>query len=249
MRRLVRRRSGHILPTLKRKGDTVDRIYRQLKDLILQYEFHPGERLVAQELAKRFHVSRTPVAQALVRLEQESFVVGRPNRGYQIAEIEPAEAVELFGLREALEAYAAEQAARAAITPAALDRLRERMGEYDRLMGEPVLSRRKLLLDFAFHIAITELAGNAKITDILTRTFERLIMKRKIEGVPSRGIVTVREHEAIYSAIAQGDSARAAALIRQHIQNSRDNLLQHLKMKRALFEDDTAGQPVGEVTP
>ena len=60
--------------------------------------------------------------------------------------------------------------------------------------------------------------------------------------------MTVREHDAIFNAIALGDGVRAPELIRQHIQNSRDNLLQHLKMKRALFEVDTAGQPVGEVT-
>jgi DNA-binding GntR family transcriptional regulator len=222
-------------------------VYRGIKELLLQYGFRPGERLVAQELAERFHVSRTPIGQALARLEQEGYVLGRPNRGYQVAEIQPGEAVELFGLREALEAFTVELAASSAITPAMHARLRDRMEEYEQLTGEPLLSRRKLLLDYAFHIAIAELAGNTKITEILTRTFERLIMKRKIEGVPSRGMVTVREHGAIYSALTQGDGVRAAALIRQHVRSSRDNLLQHLKMRQALFEDDTAGQPVEEV--
>jgi DNA-binding GntR family transcriptional regulator len=230
------------------KGDAVDRIYRELKELILQDELRPGQRLVAQDLAGRFHVSRTPVAQALIRLEQEGYAVGRPNRGFQIAEVEPGEAEELFGLREALEVYAGAQAAQASHSPAALLRLQGRMRNYAQLKGEPVLSRRKLLLDFAFHMAIAEMAGNAKVCEVLSRTFERLIMKRKIEGVPSRGILTVREHQAIYNAIAKHDATGAVALLRQHIQNSRANLLHYLRVKEALFKLDTPGIPVDEVS-
>lgn len=217
----------------RRSGDLGDQVYRRLKELILEYEFRPGARLVSEDIARRFDVSRTPVNHALARLEREGLVWWRANRGYQIAEIDAEEAAELFGLREALEAFTVERAA-ATRTPAALRELRREMLEYARLGSQP-LSRQKLVLDRAFHMAIAELAGNRRLCDILAQTFERLILKRRIEGLPSRGKVTLDEHALIFEAIAASKPALAVRRMREHIAHSRDNLLQHLADKRALF--------------
>lgn len=220
-------------PVPKRHGDLGDRVYRQLKALILQYEFRPGHRLVTHDLAQRFEVSRTPVNQALARLEHEGYVTSRPNRGFQIAEIEPREADELFGLREALEAYAVELAAQRQ-TPAQMRDLRARMQDYAALGRQP-LSRQKFLLDRALHLAIADMAGNARLRDMLDQVFERIILKRKIEGLVSRGMVTVREHQDIYDAISARDATLAVRRMREHIRHSCGNLLRHLEGRRDLF--------------
>jgi DNA-binding GntR family transcriptional regulator len=219
----------------RRSGDLGDQVYRRLKELILEYEFRPGERLISQEIAERFEVSRTPVNHALTRLEREGMVTWRPNRGYQIGEIDADEARELFELREALEAFAVERAA-ARRTSEALRELRWHLAEYARLGTQP-LSRQKLLLDRGFHMKIAEMAGNARLQETLGQVFERLILKRRIEGLPSRGKMTVDEHAQIFEAIAAGKPALAVRRMRQHVEHSRTNLLNHLEGKRALFPD------------
>ena len=64
-----------------------------------------------------------------------------------------------------------------------------------RLATQP-LSRQKLLLDRSLHLAIADMAGNRRLRDMLGQAFERLILKRRIEGLPSRGMITVQEHAA-----------------------------------------------------
>lgn len=177
-------------------------------------------------------MSRTPVNHALARLEQEGYIGSRPNRGYTIAEIEPEEAGELYDLREALESFAMERAVERQ-SPARMREIRRRMLEYSRLGWEP-LSRRKLLLDCTFHTAIAKMAGNNRLLEMLNQVFERVILKRTSEGLVSRGELTVREHQAIYDAITARNPALAVQRVREHIRNSRTNLLEHLQAMRAL---------------
>lgn len=178
-------------------------------------------------------MSRTPVNHALGRLEREGLVCWRPNRGYQIAEIERDEAGELFELREALEAFAVERATERR-TPSTMRELRQRMLAYARLGRQP-LTREKLLLDRAFHMTIADIAGNKRLQEALDQVFERLILKRSIEALPGRGTTTVREHEEIFRAIARGNRRLGIDRMRAHIRNSCHNLLEHLDGKRALF--------------
>lgn len=217
-----------------RKGDVVDFIYSGVKGLILEYEYRPGQRIILQDLADRFSVSRTPVSQALIRLEREGYAVWRPNRGYQVAEMEASEAGELYSVREALEAYAAEVAAHVRTRQSSAELL-ERVREYEALKSQP-LDRRVLVADRKFHIAIADMAGNATLRTLLDSVFERLIMKRKIEGAISRRDERIREHIAIYRAIVDGDSEVAVRLVRSHVQASKLHLVQHLNDKAAMFQ-------------
>src|ERR1700752_2125742 len=86
--------------------------YNEIKNLILSNEVLPGQKLHHQELSERLGVSRTPVREALTRLVQEGYVSLLPNRGFTCKEIRLQEAEELYDLREALEAFAVEQAVR-----------------------------------------------------------------------------------------------------------------------------------------
>src|SRR5512145_1588809 len=88
------------------------RVYAQIKNLILRNEVMPGQKMHHQELSERLGVSRTPVREALPRLVQEGYVSFLPNRGFTCKEIRLQEADELYDLREALEAFAVEQAIR-----------------------------------------------------------------------------------------------------------------------------------------
>jgi DNA-binding GntR family transcriptional regulator len=86
-----------------RPGDTVDTLYLRLRELIVQGAYAPNERITHGELSERFGVGRTPVRQALHRLEADGFVVSTPNRGVRVAPTAIADVEELFAARLILE--------------------------------------------------------------------------------------------------------------------------------------------------
>jgi DNA-binding GntR family transcriptional regulator len=95
--------SGSPASARTRPGDTVDTLYLRLRELIVQGAYAPNERITHGELSERFSVGRTPVRQALHRLEADGFVVSTPNRGVRVAPTAIADAEELFAARLILE--------------------------------------------------------------------------------------------------------------------------------------------------
>src|SRR6267378_3438505 len=102
-------------------------IYQKLRDEILGCELRPGSDLREQQLASRFAVSKSPVRDALLRLEREHLVTISPRQGYRVAPISLSDAREMFRLRLVLETACAQEAARSASDDelAALDRFRK----------------------------------------------------------------------------------------------------------------------------
>jgi DNA-binding GntR family transcriptional regulator len=168
------------------------RVYNQIKTLILCNEILPGQKLHHQQLSERLGVSRTPVREALTRLVQEGYVSFLPNRGFTCKEIRMQEAEELYELREALEAFAVEKAI-AHLTDTALARLRAKINSY----GHDVknrFTRERLVYDQDVHLAIAELAGNQTLKNMLRHVFERIVLKRRTDGLydPARGVTPKR---------------------------------------------------------
>lgn len=209
-------------------------VYQEIKNLILQAEIMPGQKLHHQELSDRLGVSRTPVREALTRLAQEGYVSLLPNRGFICKEIGMQEAEELYDLREALEAFAVERAVHR-LTPDALERLSERVRRY----GDDVhkrFTRERLIYDQNIHLEIAALAGNETLRRALKQVFERIILKRRIDGLydEARGLSAHREHVAILEAMRRRDSQRVVRLMRAHIQAGKENVLADLARRREL---------------
>ncbi|MGH9355272.1 MAG: GntR family transcriptional regulator, partial [Terriglobia bacterium] len=87
-------------------GSTVDRVYLELKAMAMTYVLRPGERLNEIELSKQFGVSRTPLREALNRLNTEGFLRFAPGRGFYCRELDAKEIFNLFELRKAVEVAA-----------------------------------------------------------------------------------------------------------------------------------------------
>src|SRR5918992_6063666 len=185
------------------------RVYNQLKSLILCNELMPGQKLHHQQLSERLGVSRTPIREALTRLVQEGYVSFLPNRGFTCKEIRMQEAEELYDLREALEAFAVEKAI-AHLTDSALDQLRERMELY----GGDVqnrFTRERLMYDQDVHLEIAQLAGNETLKRSLGHVFERIVLKRRTDGLydAARGVNAHQQHLRLLQAMEQRNVAEA----------------------------------------
>ena len=212
------------------------RVYNQIKNLILCNEVMPGQKLHHQQLSERLGVSRTPVREALTRLVQEGYVAFLPNRGFTCKEIRMQEAEELYELREALEAFAVEKAI-ANLTDEAVDKLRTKIKSY----GEDLhkrFTRDRLVYDQDVHLEIARLTGNDTLKNSLSHVFERIVLKRRTDGLydAARGVSAHEEHLTLLAAMEQRDVAAATRIIRNHIREGKRNVLGDLRQRQAIRE-------------
>jgi DNA-binding GntR family transcriptional regulator len=182
--------------------------------------YRPGDRLVESELAERFGVSRTPIREALQRLETQS-LLARDGRSLIVASLDHNQTAELYVVRLELEGLAARLAARLAAQHAEAEEVRVigAMVEADRaLVGDPAalaLSNRR------FHRQIHLASHNRYLVqqlDLLHRSMA--LMATTSLAVEGRGPVALEEHAAIVEAIRARDGAAADAALRRHISNA-----------------------------
>src|SRR3954469_3053658 len=113
----------------QRVKNFTEEAYQQIKGFILRSEIYPRQKIIVEELSKQMGISRTPIREAMSRLIMEGYVHQVLNRGFFVKEITVNEIEELYGAREALEPYLAEEAARR-ITPKQAQELEMLLKEY-----------------------------------------------------------------------------------------------------------------------
>ncbi|WP_134727011.1 GntR family transcriptional regulator [Paracoccus luteus] len=175
--------------------------------------YRPGDRLVESELAERFGVSRTPVREALQRLETQSMLT-RDGRSLIVATLDHNQLAELYTVRTELEALSARLAARHA-TREEVRVLNQMVQDDRRIVADPqALSRANRRFHHQIHLA----SHNRYLVqqlDIVHRTMA--LMAHTSLAAPGRGDRAMAEHQKIVDAIAAGDAAAAEQALREHI--------------------------------
>lgn len=201
-----------------------ERAYDWIRARIFSGELAPGTHLKEEELAARIGASRSPVRDALRRLEGEALVVSERERGTRVASFAPEEVDEIFRLRGALEGYGAALAA-GRIRPEQLERLRQLADEMEQLARAargPDLGR-FAVVNNAFHRAVLEAAGSRRLTLMLGPLIDVPIVLLKHHNW--RGRVNVarsnEQHREIIAALAAGDPIWARTRMHAHIISTR----------------------------
>lgn len=208
--------------------NAADRVYGELKKMLFNYQIVPGQKLQSEDFAAKFDVSRTPVSHALKMLEKEGYVELTPNKGYYVVEIGVKEIEELYDIRETLEILAVRRGI-ANQNSQALKRLEQAMNMYAEDVKKP-LTRKRLILDEEFHLAIADLSQNKTLVEILERVFNKIYLKHRIEALsPKRGETAESEHKEIYQALLTGNVSLAVKKMQKHIAGSRKNALVSLQ--------------------
>ena len=184
-------------------------------------DYPPGSRLVESELAERFGVSRTPVREALQRLETQAMLI-RDGRSLIVASLDHDQLAELYTVRAELEPLAARLAARHATREEI--RVLAQMVEADRSrMGDPqALARSNRRFHHQLHLA----SHNRYLVqqlDMLHRTMA--LMARTSFAAEGRAPEALAEHQAVVDALAAGDAAAAEAALRAHISQAYETRL------------------------
>lgn len=214
-----------------------DDVYESIKALLMDNQIAPGARLTIDGLARDLKVSQTPVREALAALEADGLTVKEYNRSYRATEIiTPAEFDDLYEFRMRVEPWAAANAA-ARATDAQVSQLHRIL---DGLSSAPHDGHYHDYRAFAendqvFHRQVHVSSGNSALPIAFERLNVHLQMFRLYYG-SGIGIEAVREHQAIYAAIADRDEAAAAAAMADHLGASRLRLLPALTAKGPIVE-------------
>ena len=201
-----------------------DQVFEELEHDILSGVYERGETLTEIKLSEKLGVSRTPIREALRRLEQEH-IIEPTSKGARVIGISREDIADICEIRLRLEGLAARWAAERADT-AGINELKEtvELQEFYTLKQDPESIKNA---DSHFHQTIYALCGSHSMQDTLEPLHRKLLKYRRVSvSAQSRAQKSLEEHRAIYQAIAAHDGETAERLTIEHVQNARDSILQ-----------------------
>ncbi len=205
-----------------------DVVFKTLRQAILKGELEPGERLMEIQLAERLGVSRTPIREAIRKLELEGLVLMIPRRGAEVAKISEKNLRDVLEVRRSLEELAIDLACQR-IQEEELETLREAQKEFAAAVaaGDAMEIAQT---DEKFHEIIYSGTGNQKLMQILSNLREQMYRYRLeyIKDANKRQILLV-EHEQILKALSLRHVQEAKLAVREHIDNQEITVLKNLK--------------------
>jgi DNA-binding GntR family transcriptional regulator len=207
-----------------RTGSRADFVYQSLRNAIWEGRFAHGEHIREEDLAKSLGVSRTPVREALQRLQQRGLLVSSPGRGLAIAQLSHKQILDLYAMREILEGSAARLAAQHA-TETEIELL-YRIQKQLSVEGHEALAL--VTLNRRFHQHIYEAAHNEYLIYTLEALHDSMALLHNLTfRMPSRRGQSDREHLKIVQAIEKRDAGLAEQAARHHIQQARAARMHH----------------------
>lgn len=201
-----------------------------LRDAVRRGILQPGERLMEIQLAEDLGVSRTPVREAIRKLEMEGYVIMMPRRGTYVADLSIRDINEVFEIRTSLESLASGLAAER-INEDELEKLQRllvEIGAYIKSGDMESIVR----TDTEFHDLLYQASRNTRLVGIISNLREQLTRFRTTSmSFPGRLKATLEEHRKIVEAIAQGDEKAARKAAEHHMEKSEQTLLASMKSK------------------
>lgn len=190
--------------------------YEQILQEVLDGVHEPGKCLKDTELAEALGISRTPVREALLRLTQEHILENRPGRGFTVRLMDPREAAETYPILWTLEGLAV-----TLLDGITDDDLRELESLNEQLVGSAGSPAAALRIDSDWHSLLVRTAANERLIAV-TRSLRLVVMRYECAFMRETGRVaqSVSDHKHLITALKQGDTARAAALLKEHWQRS-----------------------------
>ncbi len=200
------------------RGGTVDAAYWAIRDALRTGVITPGDRLIELDLAAALGMSRTPIREALRRLEVERLIENGPRRGFVVPTATIEDLVEIFEIREVLEGLAARRAAQR-MGPAEVAALAEAVGrmeqalDADDLTGLSEASAR-------FHRLLRSGSKHGRLPALIALLGDSYRSLGALELAPERVDAAVAEHRAIVAAISGHDGEAAERLTREHARHA-----------------------------
>ncbi len=201
-----------------------------LRSAIRNGILEPGERLMEVQLAEELGISRTPVREAIRKLEQEGYVIMMPRRGTYVSSVSVNDIKEIFEIRSALESLSTGLAARR-IEPDELEKLRALLTEIEGHIERKDIDK-IVETDIEFHGLLYQVSRNERLVTIISNLKEQLARFRTLSmSYPGRLQETLEEHRAMVEAIAANDVEAARDAAERHMERAEETLLKAMRRK------------------
>lgn len=218
-----------------------DVVFYTLRQSILTGELKPGERLMEIHLADKLGVSRTPVREAIRRLELEGLVTMFPRRGAEVAQITEKSMSDVLEVRRTLDALCAELACDR-ITKEGLAALKQACETFEQCVDTQD-TKKIAQADVALHDIIVQATGNQRLIQMVNNLSEQMYRYRFEYIKDSRQHETlVKEHRIIYQSILDKDKDTAAAAAKTHIDNQRKAIMRQIRLDNKLSSQTESPQ-------
>ena len=208
-----------------------DVVFNTLRDSILKGEMKPGERLMEIHLANKLGVSRTPIREAIRKLELEGLVTMIPRRGAEVAQITAKSLRDVLEVRQALDALAMELACER-ISEEEIGKLRQacdNFAEITKTQDAVQIAQ----ADVELHDIIVQGSRNEKLAQMVSNLSQQMYRYRLeyIKDVSQHGRL-IEEHEEIYRCISSRDKNAGAKAIKMHIYNQEQSILNQIQQNK-----------------
>lgn len=207
-----------------------DVVFNTLRKSILTGQLKPGERLMEVHLANRLGVSRTPIREAIRKLELEGLVIMIPRRGAEVARITEKSLSDVLEVRRALDVLSVELACDR-ISQEDIERLFEACREFEKATrGEDAAVTAQA--DVALHDIIVEATGNLRLKQLVNNLSEQMYRYRFMYISEETGHdKLIEEHREIYESIVARDKERASSAARIHIDNQEKSIIRQIRLE------------------
>ena len=213
---------------VSKKKSLREEVYGSLKKSILNGKLKAGQRLIEEQLANQVGMSRTPVREAFHKLERDDLVFRLPKGGFAIREFTKEDVEEIFGIRSALESYAA-YLATLNIAPDKLSILEKKIDELERVLDSGD-DEKIVQLHTDFHEILYKTSKSKKLIGMIDNFHEYFYGYRLALLPTSAGFKTsIAEHRTILEAMKKKNSRLVERLVRNHLEKGRDLVLKEIE--------------------
>lgn len=222
------------LGVLSRRKSLGQHVFENLKHAILRGDIPPGSRLVENRLAETMGISRTPIREAMHKLEREGLLKKLPNSGFTVTGLTRQDIEETFGIRSVLESYAARLAA-ANHEDGELAPLEEKIEEYQACLDQ---GRMEDLpeINTQFHDILYALSRSPKLIKMVNDLRDQIYRFRKIIlKAEARAKASNDDHRKMLKAMRKRDAERVERIVREHILRGQKMVLRELKNRSGEF--------------
>jgi DNA-binding GntR family transcriptional regulator len=207
-----------------------EKVYRYIKQAIVSGEYKSGERIIERELADQLNVSRTPIREALFRLESQGFVKTLPRKGVIVSKLSPEEIIEIFTILSALESLAMKLAAQKA-RQEDKEKLDKICKQIDLALDHPNYAKED---GSKFHFQINDIICRAADSPRLTQMLDSLsdYIRAFVHvgyELPGRMKKAMEEHRDLARAVLNGEADLAENLTKIHLENSKRAYMEALE--------------------
>ena len=209
-----------------------DVVFNTLRQAILRGELKPGERLMEIQLANKLGVSRTPIREAIRKLELEGLVLMIPRKGAEVADISEKSLRDVLEVRKALEELAV-QLACDKITKEEIEDLKKAAEDFKKILKSRDITE-IAEADVRFHDIIFMATDNQKLVQLLNSLREQMYRFR-VEYLKKEEVhpQLIAEHEKIIEHIMERDKVKASAIVSEHINNQVEGVIDIIRTKQS----------------